>query len=66
MTKLMYCLECRTYTNHCQLKSLEWICSCATIHTPEAEQPDPRDAEQQSWDAFCAEVTETRMHDYPI
>lgn len=33
--RIKYCTECKWYTNHCQLKSGEWICSCATIHTPE-------------------------------
>lgn len=35
--RIKYCTECKWYTNHSQLKSGDWICSCATIHTPEIE-----------------------------
>jgi len=61
--KILYCDECRTYTNHKQLKSGDWICSCATIHlsacpaqadTPEIENgvSSPEWFEQQKVEPF--------------
>lgn len=30
-TKVLYCTDCKTYTNHCQLPSGEWQCWCARV-----------------------------------
>jgi len=37
MIKILYCCECKTYTNHCQLNSKEWQCWCARIEPIENE-----------------------------
>lgn len=49
----------------CELHARSFV-DAAAFHLEDVEQADPRDDDQKAWDAFCAEVNETRAHDYPI